>query len=383
MKSIRIKKILVAVLAVLVLLSGSYIGYRVVAEQQRRKKLIAEFALGEGYNSELNERYIEYYDKNSEIDVSELLILVNNGIDRLDIEYDPRFIGFIKANGYQFEDISRYLDYSNRTHADEATVVGLVSHDIDQKDVEYGERLIGIINDPYFLWSRVERYCDYDSEHSNENLDVRTLVERINCNLDMIPKNGDLHADPGKGKTVLVNNYYDLAAEYVPGNLVDVDKSYSSKGARMDAEAYEHLVEMASEARRNGLKVTINGDNGYRSYSYQATVYDYYVKMLGREDGEKRAAQPGYSEHQTGLAVDLNVENAGYKGYTKAKGFAWLANNCHKYGYIVRYPDEKIDITGYTYERWHFRYVGVEAAEIIHETGLTFDEYYAFYIEQK
>ncbi len=282
MKSIRIKKILVAVLAALVLLSGSYVGYRIVTEQQRRKKIIAEFAVGEGYDSNLNERYIAYYDENSEVDVAELLILVNNGIDKLDIGYDPRYIGFIKADGYQFEDMSRYLDYSNKTRADEATVVGLVSHDIDQKDIEYGERLIGIINDPYFLWNRVERYCDYDSEHSSENLEIRSLVERINCNLDMIPKNGDLHADPGKGVLVLVNNYYDLAADYVPGNLVDVDKAYSSKGARMNAEAYEHLVELASEARRAGLKITINGDNGYRSYSYQATVYDYYVKMLGR-----------------------------------------------------------------------------------------------------
>ena len=383
MKSIKIKKILVIVLAVLVLLSGSFIGYRVISEQQRRKQLIAAFSIEPGYESSLNERYLAYHDRNEGVDIAELLVLVNAGIDQLEIEYDRRLAGFVKAEGFKPEEVQRYLDYSNRTKADEATVVGLVSHGVDQLDVEYGDRLIAIMNDPYFLWNRVGRYCEYDSEHDGDQLNVRSLVERVNCNLDMIPKNGDFHADPAKGKQILVNNYYDLAEEYVPANLVDVDKAYSSKGARMDAEAYEHLVELISEARRAGLKVTIYGDNGYRSYSYQATVYDYYVKMLGREDGEKRAAQPGYSEHQTGLAADLTVSNISYKGYNQAKGFKWLADNCHKFGYIVRYPDDKTDVTGYTYERWHFRYVGVEAASVIHETGLTFDEYYAFYIEQE
>ncbi|MBQ6655240.1 MAG: M15 family metallopeptidase [Erysipelotrichaceae bacterium] len=373
-KSIKIKKIMVAILAVLVLLAGSYIGYRIVTEHQRRSRIVAAFAAEQGYDSKLNERYIAYYDSNSEVSVTELLALVNNDLDQLETGYDPRLIGFLSVEGYEKESVQRYLAYSDKTGADEETVVGLVNHDIDQTDVEYGERLIAILDDPYFLWNRVTRYCEYDAEHAGEELTARQLVERVNCNLDMIPKNGDFHADPSQGYLVLVNNYYDIADSYVPDNLVDVDKAFSSKGARMNTEAYENLVAMADAAKKVGYKVTINGDNGYRSYSYQKTVYDYYCKMLGREDGEKRAAQPGYSEHQTGLAVDLAVDK-------KAKGFSWLAENCYKYGYIVRYPDDKTDITGYTYERWHFRYVGAQAAEYIHETGITFDEYYAFFIE--
>ncbi|MBO4218662.1 MAG: M15 family metallopeptidase [Erysipelotrichaceae bacterium] len=370
---IRAKKILVALLAILVLLSGTYIGYRIVSEQQRRKKIIAAFSAEEGYDGALNERYIAYYDQYYDVAVSELLELVNNGIDQLDVNYDRRLIRFIKAEGFDSKDIARYLEYSDKTQADEETVVGLVSHDIDKSGLEYNGRLKDILEDPYFIWDRVERYCAYDSSHQDENLKTRELVERINCNLDMIPKGGDLHADPEKGVLILVNNYYDLIEDFVPDDLVDVDKAYSSKGARMDAEAYSHFVQMAEAARAAGYKVTINGDNGYRSYSYQSTVFEYYCKMLGREAGEKRAAQPGYSEHQTGLAADIAVD--------KAKGFNWLAENCYKYGFIVRYPDDKTDITGYVYERWHFRYVGTDVAEYIHKTGITFDEYYACFVE--
>ncbi len=379
---IKVKKLLVAVLAVLVLLSGSFIGYRIVSEVQRRNRIVAAFAAEAGYDKKLNERYIAYYDENSGVSVAELAVLVNNDLDKLETGYDPRLISFINAEGYEREAVQRYLDYSNSTGADEATVVGLVSHDVDQTGYEYGDRLIEILNDKYFIWDRVARYCQYDSENAKKNFTVRELVERVNCNLDMIAKNGDFHADTSKGPLVLVNNYYDLDEKYIPADLVDVDSSYSSKGARMNAEAYKNLVGLIQEARKAGLKVTISGDNGYRSYSYQSTVYDYYCKMLGREEGEKRAAQPGYSEHQTGLAADLAVANISFKGYTKAKGFNWLAENCHKYGYIVRYPEDKTKITGYTYERWHFRYVGKEAAEYIHETGITFDEYYAYFVEQ-
>ena len=193
---IRAKKILVALLAILVLLSGTYIGYRIVSEQQRRKKIIAAFSAEEGYDGALNERYIAYYDQYYDVAVSELLELVNNGIDQLDVNYDRRLIRFIKAEGFDSKDIARYLEYSDKTQADEETVVGLVSHDIDKSGLEYNGRLKDILEDPYFIWDRVERYCAYDSSHQDENLKTRELVERINCNLDMIPKGGDLHADP-------------------------------------------------------------------------------------------------------------------------------------------------------------------------------------------
>ena len=140
------------------------------------------------------------------------------------------------------------------------------------------------------------------------------------------------------------------------------------------ASALEALFEGAAEA---GL--TLYATSGYRSYSTQKAVFDRKAAERGEQAANRSVANPGYSEHQTGLAMDIEGETTLGTGLTEAFGESpegiWVAEHCHEYGFIIRYPKDKTNITGYIYEPWHIRYVGVEAAMEITSLGVTFEEY--------
>ena len=140
------------------------------------------------------------------------------------------------------------------------------------------------------------------------------------------------------------------------------------------ASALEALFEGAAEA---GL--TLYATSVYRSYSTQKAIFDRKAAERGEQAANRSVAKPGYSEHQTGLAMDIEGETTLGTGLTEAFGESpegiWVAEHCHEYGFIIRYPKDKTNITGYIYEPWHIRYVGVEAATEITELGVTFEEY--------
>ena len=123
--------------------------------------------------------------------------------------------------------------------------------------------------------------------------------------------------------------------------------------------------------------------SSYRSYQEQEIVYNNYKKTRGQKYADSIAARPGSSEHQTGLTLDifnkLNNNKNTFKDTDTAK---WLENNAYRFGFILRYPEDKVKVTGYSYEAWHFRYVGKEIAKYVYENNITFEEYYAYYIEK-
>ena len=119
----------------------------------------------------------------------------------------------------------------------------------------------------------------------------------------------------------------------------------------------------------------------YRSYSYQVDLYKRYVKQDGEEKADTYSGRPGHSEHQTGLAVDVYNKTENYTNFEKTKEFTWMQEHAHEYGFILRFPKGKENETGYQYESWHYRYVGVDAATYIHENNITFEEYYATIIK--
>lgn len=178
---------------------------------------------------------------------------------------------------------------------------------------------------------------------------------------------------------ILVNKNHGLASDYEPGDLTDVNAraddraSQYQKIRRAAAEAFD---ELAANAKSEGY--TIKLTTGYRSYSYQKELHDSYVNRNGDSWTEQYSAEPGYSEHQTGLSADVSGESVGYKlgaSFANAPEGKWLAENAHRFGFIIRYPDGKEDITGYAYEPWHIRYVGVDVATEIYNQKLTLEEY--------
>ena len=161
-------------------------------------------------------------------------------------------------------------------------------------------------------------------------------------------------------------------ATYIDDILI-VNKTYALPrdfGNGLDSEAIDAFYKMQNDAAYDGCYIDII--SGFRSYWVQDTVYSEFCYDRGKEAADRVSARPGHSEHQTGLAMDIN--STWFTFADKAEG-KWLAENCYKYGFIIRYPEGKEDITGYAYESWHIRYVGKELAEKLCKSGETLEEY--------
>ncbi len=175
------------------------------------------------------------------------------------------------------------------------------------------------------------------------------------------PESGNTSSNEGSAELtyidgiLIVNKTYALPEDYAPG---------------VDPTAKAAFDEMAADAAEEGLNLYIS--SGYRSYEYQAGLYDRYVARDGQEVADTYSARPGHSEHQTGLAFDLNTISMDFA--ETAEGI-WVTEHCHEYGFIIRYPSGKEDVTGYQYEPWHIRYLGVETATAVWESGLCLEEY--------
>lgn len=183
--------------------------------------------------------------------------------------------------------------------------------------------------------------------------------------------------------TLLVNRDYTLTEDYVPEDLIVPDVrftfSYYSDKKLMRQEAADALEELFAAGDAEGIH--LYGVSAYRSYSRQYTIYATNLITRGIKHTNRYSAAPGASEHQTGLAIDVSSESAGYsleEVFGTTKEGIWLAKNAHRFGFIIRYPKEKEEITGYAYEPWHIRYVGTELAAYLYESGLTLDEYYGY-----
>ncbi len=163
---------------------------------------------------------------------------------------------------------------------------------------------------------------------------------------------------------LIANKTYSLPSDYNPGGLLP--------------ECEEAFALMQKAAAKKGLNIYIS--SGFRSYSSQKSIYSRYVNRDGRALADTYSARPGHSEHQTGLAIDLNTIT---QSFGKTKEGRWVAEHCHEYGFILRYPEGKSHITGYCFEPWHLRYVGVETATKIAQSGLCLEEYYGITSQYK
>ena len=122
--------------------------------------------------------------------------------------------------------------------------------------------------------------------------------------------------------------------------------------------------------------------SSYRTYQDQEDVWKDYKASFGTKKADAYAARAGSSEHETGLAIDVADYNDKNDKFEATESFKWMQTNAHKYGYILRYPKGKENITGYSYEAWHYRYVGVDTATKVYNEGITYDEYYEYYLKK-
>lgn len=155
---------------------------------------------------------------------------------------------------------------------------------------------------------------------------------------------------------LIANKTYALPADYAPGDLLP--------------EVYSAFYKLQAAAKADGLNIYIS--SGYRSYNTQKSLYERYCARDGQAAADRYSARPGHSEHQTGLAMDVNEISDAFIGTPEA---IWLAEHAHEYGFIIRYPQDKEGVTGYKYEPWHLRYLGVSTATDVYLSGLCLEEY--------
>lgn len=172
---------------------------------------------------------------------------------------------------------------------------------------------------------------------------------------------------------VLVNKNNKLDKNYVPNDLEEINVKYSNEGKFLRKDAKEAFETLSSDASKLGYKVI--AVSAYRNYEYQDKLFNYYTEKYGIEYALSCSAKPGHSEHQTGLAVDVMGSNNSYDDFEFSDEFEWMRDNAYKYGFILRYPKGKENITGFKYEPWHYRYVGKEVAKIIYENNIVLEEY--------
>ena len=183
--------------------------------------------------------------------------------------------------------------------------------------------------------------CELRCADGKQKVAVRRLEQRDGCTyVDGI---------------LMVNKSYSLPKDYAPGLTAET------------AAAFEQL---SADAAAQGRNLYIGSD--FREYAYQVKIYQNYSELYGWQKADNFSARPGYSEHQSGLAIDCNTIDDAFAETPEA---AWLAEHCADYGFIIRYPKGKESITGYKYEPWHIRYVGVETAKEIQHYGVTLEEY--------
>lgn len=178
------------------------------------------------------------------------------------------------------------------------------------------------------------------------------------------------------GNLFLVNRDFMISADYEPEDLVMPDVDGTSSSIRMREEAARALESMF-QAAKDEAGYRLLAVSGYRSYGKQSVIFSNKVSKVGRKEAMLLVAPPGSSEHQLGLAMDLGcARSTGLtSGFGKTPEGIWVAENCHRFGFIIRYREEWTEITGYSYEPWHVRYVGIEHAARIHELDIPLEYY--------
>ena len=196
-----------------------------------------------------------------------------------------------------------------------------------------------------------------------------------------IPEQGITIQNPEK-VDVLVNKKRNLPNDYVPNDLEKLSEVptvlENPEVNQLRSVAYEGLKELFKAAsEEEGYELYAR--SGYRSYNTQTSLYSSYVESYGQTAADKYSAKPGQSEHQTGLSIDITCEALNYRlddTFVDTEEGKWVAENAHRFGYIIRYPKGKEDITGYLYEPWHIRFLGKELAKEVYDSGLTLEEYF-------
>lgn len=331
------------------------LGYSKEASRRILFQFQKDYVLSVGENKTLNaafesddynEKYLDQYSK----------------IEYQNHEHLIRNINTLIKKGYSNDNISMIL-----AHGSDSDVTEFAKRD----KINYLEEFFSL---PYAKLSNYDRYVDYSNETGEDD---ETTVLAVN--LDMDKEN---YEDPvivtDFSTDMVVNKHRSLTKDFEPDDLVSIDEEYAADdtqaGSRIAVNAF---IEMYKDAQKEGYDLVIN--SSYRSYQDQEEVCNTYRDLYGDNYVTNYVAMPGFSEHQTGLSFDIGSKDTNV--FAESDEYTWIQENAHKYGFIQRFPEEYEAVTGFRAEPWHYRYVGKKIASYIYENNISFEEYYALFLD--
>lgn len=316
-----------------------------------KKDIIKSYEYSDTLNAAFKSKYykdanLDSYSKIKYQDQKNIIKNINTLIDK----------------GYSNSNISLILAHGNDDD---------VSEFAKRDKIKYLEEFYSL---SYAKLKYYDRYVKYSSETGE---DEETTVLFVNLSMDT-----DDYVNPVKTSAfsidMLVNKHYKLDEDFVPDDLVEFDQEYCNdevqEGNREAVVAFKNMYEAA---KKEGLGLVIN--SSYRSYQDQENICNTFKDLYGEGYVTKYVALPGFSEHQTGLAFDIGSTTS--KVFVESKEYEWMKENAYKYGFILRFTKANAYITGFRSEPWHYRYVGKKIAKYIYENDISFEEYYAEFLD--
>lgn len=296
-----------------------------------------------------------------------VLILFIYGIVKIvnKIKYTFSYESKLVKVGYKLEE-AKYLSKNLK----ENQIEKLLSR-------EYNMNIYKFSKEKYFLFDNLDNYLTF--YRTNKGKEFNKIVSIVNTKglgewYDEISD-----SNMSNPTEMIVNKKYRLPNDYVPSDLVNLESSYAYNGIKISNTIYDDLVNLLNSAKESGYKLIVS--QGYRSYESQEKAYNNYKNDYSEREADEYVARPGHSEYQTGLSINIEPYNKIVDDYKTNEEFLWLNENAYKYGFILRFPEGTDDITGFESNPWRFRYVGVDLATKIYKEGITFDEYYEYYIK--
>ena len=245
----------------------------------------------------------------------------------------------------------------------------------DFLEKDYYENISKFLEFNFSKLENIDRYIKYQNDN---NIDKELVVIYVNIGLDK-----EFYQDTTETSKfsydMLINKYHGISEDFVPENLVDVPSEYG-KNQKLNETTLKAFIKMSEDCKaETGNKLLVR--SGYRDLKDQQDTYNTYLKSYGKSYTENYVTHPGFSEHHTGLAIDVKAESKDV--FADSKESKWAYQNAYKYGFILRYKKADEKITGIKYESWHFRYVGEEIAKYMHENEMTYEEYYVRFLDKK
>lgn len=288
---------------------------------------------------------------------------------------------YVKINYVKQDNIIKNINRLIKKGYSNSDINLILSHGTDESVTEFTKRdKVNYLEEFFSLdYAKLENYDRYEaySDETGEN-EIDTVIA-VNLNLDKEDYTDSVLVEEFS-TDMLINKHRHLSEDFEPNDLTEASLEYASeKEIFLSRIAYNAFKEMSDAATKEGYGIIIN--SAYRSYQDQQDLSDLYLKYYGQEYVDKYVAKPGYSEHQTGLALDVGSKSVNI--FANSKEYQWMQDNAHKYGFIQRYSKRDENLTGFRAEAWHYRYVGKDIAKYCHDhNNMSLEEYFVIFLDK-